>query len=191
MIKVLKWGSFGAVGLFLLIQLVPYGRSHTNPPVTGEPNWDNRRTRRLAQDACFSCHSNETEYSWYSHIAPASWLIQRDIEQGREALNFSEFHRGQEEAEEAAETVVDGEMAPLRYTIINPDARLSDAEKRQLIEGLRATPGGDGDNSGPGSDDSPGLGIRRAESGRGKNRPDSLRPDQTKLATGACAPSAP
>lgn len=152
MIKVLKWGAFGAVVLFLLIQLVPYGRSHTNPPVTGEPNWDSTRTRRLTQDACFSCHSNETEYAWYSHIAPASWLIQRDIEQGREALNFSEFDRGQEEAEEAAETVADGEMPPLRYTIINPDARLSDAEKRQLIVGLRATLGGDGDNSGPGGD---------------------------------------
>lgn len=96
------------------------------------------------------CHSNETEYRGNSHIAPASWLIQNDIDQGRAALNFSEFDRAQEEAEEAAETVAEGEMPPLRYTIINSDARLSDAERAQLLRGLEATLGGDEDNSGPG-----------------------------------------
>jgi mono/diheme cytochrome c family protein len=158
--KFVKWGLFGALVLFLLIQLVPYGRSHTNPPVTGEPNWDSRRTQQLAEAACFSCHSNETEYPWYSNVAPASWLIQRDIDEGRDALNFSEFDREQE-ADEAAEVVADGEMPPPSYTLINPDARLSDAEREQLVRGLEATfgtgdEGGggsgdeDGDNSGPG-----------------------------------------
>jgi hypothetical protein len=145
--KIIKWGLFGAIAIFLLIQLIPYGRSHENPPVTGEPNWNSDGTRQLTQDACFSCHSNETEYPWYSHIAPASWLIQRDIDEGRAALNFSEFDRDQEEAGEAAETVADGEMPPLRYTIINSDARLSDEETRQLVRGLEETLGSD-DNSG-------------------------------------------
>src|SRR5574340_945670 len=68
---------------FLLIQLVPYGRNHTNPPVTGEPRWDSPQTRALAARACFDCHSNETKWRWYSNIAPISWLIQRDVDSGR------------------------------------------------------------------------------------------------------------
>jgi mono/diheme cytochrome c family protein len=134
-----------------LIQLVPYVRAHDNPPVTAEPRWDSRRTRSLAQDACFTCHSNETDWPWYSNIAPASWLVQRDVDAGREALNFSEFNREQEEASEAAETVADGEMPPLRFTIIHPEARLTDDEKRDLIRGLEATLGTEDDSSGPGS----------------------------------------
>ncbi len=88
---------------FLLIQLVPYGRNHTNPPVLQEPNWDSPQTRALAQRACFDCHSNETEWPWYSHVAPVSWLVQRDVEEGREKVNFSTWGQGgAEEGEELA-----------------------------------------------------------------------------------------
>lgn len=47
------------VGVFLLIQLVPYGRNHSNPAVLNEPKWDSTQTRALAKRACFDCHSNE------------------------------------------------------------------------------------------------------------------------------------
>ena len=57
---------------FLAIQLVPYGRTHTNPPVTAEPAWDSPQTRALAVRACFDCHSNETVWPWYTSIAPIS-----------------------------------------------------------------------------------------------------------------------
>jgi hypothetical protein len=50
-----------AIVLFGLIQLVPYGRNHTDPPVVQEPNWDSPQTRQLAVRACFDCHSNQTE----------------------------------------------------------------------------------------------------------------------------------
>ena len=66
-----------AVGGFLLIQLVPFGRDHTNPPVVQEPKWDSPATRELAKRACFDCHSNETVWPWYSNIAPVSWLVAR------------------------------------------------------------------------------------------------------------------
>ncbi len=49
----------GVIALALLIQLVPYGKAHTNPPVVAEPNWDSPQTRALAKQACFDCHSNE------------------------------------------------------------------------------------------------------------------------------------
>lgn len=153
--NLLRAAVAGAI-LVVLIQFVPYGRDHANPPITAEPNWDSPRTRELAVVACFDCHSNETRYPWYSNIAPMSWLLQRDVDEGRAELNFSEFDREQE-ADDAAETVQEGEMPPRSYTLFHPDARLSDLERRRLIEGLLATLGGEGeggdeDNSGPGSD---------------------------------------
>ena len=72
--KVLGFGLLAVVGLFVLIQLAPFGRNHTNPPVVQEPSWDSAETRALAKRACFDCHSNETVWPWYSNIAPVSWL---------------------------------------------------------------------------------------------------------------------
>ena len=75
----------------LLIQVIPYGHDHTNPPVVNEPNWDSPQTREITKRACFDCHSNETVWPWYSNIAPVSWLVYRDVSDGREHLNFSEW----------------------------------------------------------------------------------------------------
>jgi len=132
-------GFLGALGLMLLIQVVPYGRDHSNPPVTAEPAWDTPATRDLAVRACYDCHSNEVEWPWYSNVAPFSWSVQRHVDEGRDALNFSEMDRRQHEVDEAAETVTEGEMPPFYYTITHPDARLTDAEKRDLADGLGAT----------------------------------------------------
>ena len=153
--RILKYVAIGVAVLFLLIQLVPYGRDHDNPPVTGEPDWDSPRTRELAQAACFDCHSNETEWPWYSNVAPVSWLVYRDVVNGRNKLNWSEWDGEQEEAGEAAETVEEGEMPPRQYTWVHFDARLSDAEKEELIAGLEATFGReeDGDGGSGGGDD--------------------------------------
>ncbi len=120
------------------IQAIPYGHSHENPPVVQEPRWDTPQTRELARRACFDCHSNETVWPWYSNIAPVSWLIRRDVEEGRSELNFSEWHRYQE-ADEVVEVIREGEMPPLSYVILHPRARLSAAEREALIAGLRAT----------------------------------------------------
>src|SRR3954449_11133227 len=127
------------VALFALAQLVPYGRAHSDPPVTAEPRWDSPRTRALARDACFDCHSNLTKWPWYSNVAPVSWLTYNDVKGGREHLNFSEWNRLQEEAGDAAEAVADGSMPPWYYTILHPKSRLSSAEKAALEQGLRAT----------------------------------------------------
>jgi len=54
----------GAVIVLAAIQLVPFGRDHQNPPVTGEPAWDSPRTRELFFRACKDCHSNETTWPW-------------------------------------------------------------------------------------------------------------------------------
>ena len=62
----------GVLCLGLVIQLLPYGRDHTNPPVVAEPLWDSPQTRALAKRACFDCHSNETIWPWYTNVAPVS-----------------------------------------------------------------------------------------------------------------------
>jgi mono/diheme cytochrome c family protein len=128
-----------AVGLG--IQAVPYGRQHTNPPVVAEPNWDAPQTRALTARACFDCHSNETVWPWYSNVAPISWLVQRDVDEGRRTLNFSEWNRTQKEARESAKTVRGGEMPPWIYTIRSSEARLSPTQKDALARGLAATLG--------------------------------------------------
>jgi len=129
------------VAAVLGIQLVPYGRSHQNPPVLDEPAWASPETRALAVRACFDCHSNQTVWPWYSHVAPISWGIQQHVEEGRSVLNVSEWNRPQREADDAAETVAEGEMPPALYLPLHPASRLSDAERQILLDGLSATPG--------------------------------------------------
>lgn len=126
---------FAGAGVLLAAQAVPYGRDHSNPPVRAEPRWDRPRTRELAVRACFDCHSNETRWPWYSHVAPISWLVQHDVDEGRQAVNFSEWDRPQEEAEESVETVETGAMPPWYY----PWVRLSAADRADLARGLAVT----------------------------------------------------
>lgn len=127
----------------VVIQIIPYGRNHTNPSTLAEPLWDSPQTRALFMRSCGDCHSNETIWPWYSNIAPFSWLVQRDVDEGRARFNISTWGRGENEGEDAAETLQKGSMPPKIYLLIQPDARLSDSEKQALVEGLIATFGGE------------------------------------------------
>jgi hypothetical protein len=132
----------GAVG-FAGIQLVPIGWEHSNPPITGEPQWDSATTRDLAVRACFDCHSNETGWTWYSYVAPVSWLVVGDVLSGREELNFSEWDRDEarEEARDAARVIERGSMPPAQYELAHPESRLTHTEAAELAEGLRRSIG--------------------------------------------------
>jgi hypothetical protein len=90
----------GGVLIILLvgIQFVPVQR--TNPPVTSLVAWDSPQTELLVRRACMDCHSNETRWPWYSHIAPGSWLIYYDVVRGRRGLNLSEYVAGRTESRE-------------------------------------------------------------------------------------------
>ena len=134
----------GVVGL-IGIQFVPYGRDHTNPPVISEPTWDSPATRAFAVIGCFDCHSNQSKWPWYSNVAPISWLVQRDVDEGRQHLNFSTWGTGENEGAHAAEMLSSGEMPPFQYLLAHPEARFSDADKAAFIKGLIATLGGAAD----------------------------------------------
>jgi hypothetical protein len=129
----------GGISVLLLAQVLPYGRSHANPRVQVEPIWNSPTTRTLAARACFDCHSNLTTWPWYSNVAPVSWLVQRDVDGGRAALNFSEWSRPQDGAGDAAEAVAGGSMPPWYYVLMHPNAKLSSAERQVLVDGLLAT----------------------------------------------------
>ena len=123
---------------FVVLQFLP-SEGQTNPPITQSPAWDSPRTEQLVRAACFDCHSNETDWPWYASIAPISWRIEEHVEHGRRHLNFSEFDKPQRHATEAAEEVEEGHMPLWDYMLLHPDSRLSDEDKRALIDGLRAT----------------------------------------------------
>ncbi len=150
--RLLGWSALGLVSLFLLAQVVPYGRNHSNPAVTKEPAWDSPRTRVLAARACFDCHSNQTTWKWYSNVAPVSWLVASDVSGGRSQFNFSEWDKPQDVSGSSLdETIRGGSMPPWFYTIVHSSAKLNAADREALIAGLAATlaasppvPGGGG-----------------------------------------------
>src|SRR5262245_6838467 len=101
--RILVRAGLGLLVVAVLLQLVPYGRDHANPPVTQDAPWPDGRFRELATAACYDCHSNQTRWPPpQSFVAPFSWLLARDVEQGRDELNFSTWD---EDADDAADAV--------------------------------------------------------------------------------------
>lgn len=143
----------GLVGVFVLMQ---FGRfvipefKLDNPPVTQTVSWNSPETERLWDAACADCHSNETVYPWYSYVAPVGWLVAHDTHEGRDKLNVSNGNL--HELDEVREVVMEGEMPMPIYLPMHPEARLTDAEKQTLIEGIQVTfagaalSGGEGDH---------------------------------------------
>lgn len=137
LIRLLASLLIAVVAVFGLIQLVPYGRDHTNSPVVNEPAWDSPQTREYAVRACYDCHSNEADWPWYSNIAPASWLVQRGVDGARDALNFSDWESPVEDGGEIVEEVAGGYMPLCDYLWTHPTAKLSLEEQRQFVRGLQ------------------------------------------------------
>ena len=154
--RIVRWPLAALVGLFLVIQLVPYGWWHENPPVVKDAPWPDAESRHIARESCYSCHSNETDWPFYAYVAPMSWLVRYDIQSGREELNFSDWDRYSDEADDAVEMVREGDMPLDRYTWIHRDAALTEAERDHLVDALMQMAGAardDDDNSGRGNSD--------------------------------------
>jgi mono/diheme cytochrome c family protein len=133
---ILKRTAIGLVAFLLLIQLVPYGRDHSNPPATRTVAWDSPRTQKLMTGACMDCHSNLTTWPVYSNVAPISWLVQNDVDGGRKRLNLS---TEAPDVDRMIRTIQRGSMPPLQYKPLHPASRLSAKDKQDLISGLKAT----------------------------------------------------
>jgi mono/diheme cytochrome c family protein len=129
----------GLVALLVLIQFVPYGHSRANPPVTRAVKWDSPATAKLFAGACQDCHSNLTDWRWYDKIAPASWLVQNDIDGGRNHLNVSEWNKAQPDIDQIVRVIRGGGMPPLQYKIMHPGGRLSAQQRNALARGFERT----------------------------------------------------
>ncbi len=117
--------------VIIAIQVVPVDRS--NPPVealvAAPPE-----VLGVLERACFNCHSNKTEWPWYSYIAPVSWLVAGHVAHAREEMNFTEWNqiplaKQAHKISECWEHVEKGEMPPSGYVRLHAEAKLSDADK--------------------------------------------------------------
>ena len=136
----------GLVIIFLAMQFVPFGiiatvvgysSDHTNPPVVMEPKWSSPEVRQLAVRACYDCHSNETNWPWYSHIAPVSWSIYDHVVNGREFINFSDWCRSEGQSSDGFADEMESKGMPLSdYTKLHPGAVLTEAENKTLTTEL-------------------------------------------------------
>lgn len=146
--KFLIASGAGILIILLILQVIPVEAVEKNPPVIAEPVWDSPQTREMFYRACGDCHSNETTWPWYSHIAPVSWLVTRDVKEGREKLNVSEWGMQENEVDEIREVIENGSMPPWFYLPAHPEARLSAQDKQALLRGLENTFGGASESSG-------------------------------------------
>ena len=142
-----RWRRFaiGAIITLAVIQIIPVWLLQTNPAPISQPNWDSPATKALAERACFDCHTNQTVYPWYSKVAPVSWLVTWDTVQGRRHVNFDNWaaQLAREDpakfAKQIEREVGGGDMPPSVYLPMHPTAKLTDAERKQLIAGLQQT----------------------------------------------------
>jgi hypothetical protein len=143
-----KW-SFVALFVFVagfaLLQLTNPPR--TNPPVVSDLMASNPppppQVAAMLHAACYDCHSSETRWPWYSHIAPMSWLIASDVKEGCEHLNLSDWPndnplRAAKRLENMSDEISSGEMPLQKYTKIHTEARLTEIQRKELTGWLDA-----------------------------------------------------
>ena len=140
----IKWLFVALAVSFALLQLTNPAR--TNPVVISDLMTTNAppppQVAAMLHAACYDCHSSETRWPWYSHIAPMSWLIANDVKEGREHLNLSNWPNDPKHAAKQLEKMSDeigsGEMPLKKYTQIHADARLTDRQRKELTDWLDA-----------------------------------------------------
>lgn len=138
-----KWIGLGLLLNFLIIQFFQPAR--TNPPVVpghdlrASTNAPNPKVAAVLQAACYDCHSYETQWPWYGHVAPVSWWLADHIKDARERLNFSEWPtddpaKAKKKLHRISESVDDGDMPLASYTWMHPAARLSTDDRKLLTD---------------------------------------------------------
>lgn len=131
---------------FILIQFFQIGK--TNPALNkGMDFLEIKNTpEKLATQiraSCYDCHSNETQYPWYSYIQPAGWFLNKHIEEGRKELNFSTFatyelKRQAHKLDEAAEYLESGRMPLESYLLMHSEAKLTEEQRKEIAAYFRS-----------------------------------------------------
>lgn len=130
------------LAIIILVQFIPSGRTgnvENNPDdliLTADVP---EEIAQLLKTSCYDCHSNQTDYPWYSYVAPVSWLVSRDVREGRENLNFSVWGGGDKMQmakmlTEIMEEVEEKEMPLGIYTIIHRKAKLGREDRQAIVD---------------------------------------------------------
>jgi hypothetical protein len=95
--------------------------------------------KAVLDKACNDCHSNNTHYPWYANVMPVGWILSNHVKDGKRQINFNEFagyslKKQLHKLEEVSEQVERGEMPIKGYKKMHKEARLTDAEKKLLID---------------------------------------------------------
>ena len=146
-----KYFTFKNIAIFLVFLLLAIQSiriDKTTEPVNPATDFialtsANAEVANTLKIACYDCHSNQPSYPWYTNIAPVSWWIKHHINEGSHHLNFSIWgtykeKRKNHKLDECVEMVEEGEMPMSSYTIMHGDAKLTDAQKLQLVEFFKA-----------------------------------------------------
>ncbi len=126
----------GIVLALAVLSVIASG-AKTNPTVESDISWDSAQTKELFYKACADCHSNQTKWPWYTNVAPVSWFVIHNVNEGREKFNISVQHIG--ETDDLTESIAENKMPPQDYLLLHPNAKLSSQEKQTLIDGLAKT----------------------------------------------------
>ncbi len=128
---------YGLIVIVILIQLVPIDRENPSSDealeITAPPE-----VKTILKNSCYDCHSNKTNWPFYSYIAPVSWLVAKDVNKGREELNFSEWEKlsakeREKKKEDIMEEITGNDMPLPIYLITHSGAELND-EQKQIIK---------------------------------------------------------
>ena len=140
--RLLRWVGLVVAVILVGMQLVPDER--TKPPVRIDVDAPDE-VETILRKACYDCHSNETRWPWYSRVAPISWWIADHVEHGRGDLNFSEwpaldFYAQELALEDIEQQITKGEMPLRSYTVLHPEARLTEDEREAILRWARSGP---------------------------------------------------
>jgi hypothetical protein len=141
-LKILKWAILVVAILFVISQFIR--PAMTNPPVDETRTLSARLTvpqdvTNILERSCQDCHSNKTVWPWYSQVAPVSWLLVSDVNEGRRHLNFSDWAsydttRAPRKLDQMCEQVDHGDMPLWFYLPLHPKSKLTDADKKTLCD---------------------------------------------------------
>jgi ribosomal protein S20 len=102
------------------------------------------KVQTILQTSCFDCHSNNSNYPWYSNIQPVRAFMDSHIKEGKENLNFSEFgtystRKQQSKLDRMIKQIKSDEMPLVSYTIIHRNAALNKKSKVILLQWIEET----------------------------------------------------
>lgn len=101
-----------------------------------------KQVENIFKISCYNCHSNHTDYPWYHRMQPIGWMLEKHVTDGKKELNFSEFGMYSSRKQKSTLTAIanqikDGEMPLWSYTLMHPDAKLSEKDKTILLKWLK------------------------------------------------------